>query len=72
MTTALILSALFDISLAAVLLVYARRHYSIHKAMHRNVSTLFDFVDDRERGESYGGNANGGNNDQFEHRGISI
>lgn len=67
----LILSLLFDIGLAAVLLVYARRHYSIHKAMHRNVSTLFDFVQNSSGGESYGGNTKSGNKDEFGHRVVS-
>ncbi len=63
---------IFDITLAAALLVYARRHYSIHKAMHRNVSTLFDFANDSSSSESYGSNTKSGNKDQFEHRGVSI
>jgi hypothetical protein len=70
MTEILILSALFDVSLAVILLVYARRHYFIHKAMHARVTALMDFEPDSYGDKGYGSNSSG-NQNNFKHRGIS-
>lgn len=52
------------------LIIEARAHYLIHKAMHRRVTALMDFSRDSERCESDGKDSEQSKYEQFGHSSL--